>query len=66
MNIKSQITIEIEKDGHIFSFNMPVGAPFGKAYDACFEALQKITEFAKTAADQAKQQPQPVDESSTN
>lgn len=55
MNVKTIITIEITKNDRVFSFNMPVGAPFGEAYDACYETLQHIVEFSKKAAEQAKQ-----------
>lgn len=58
MNIRSQVSIEIIKDDHTFTFTMPVGAPFGKAYDAAYDVLQQIIEFSKKAADQAKQNPE--------
>lgn len=54
MNVKSFVVIEIEKNDNRFSFMMPVGAPFGEAYDACYEALNHIVEFSKKAAEQAK------------
>ena len=34
---------------------MPLGAPFGKAYDAAYEVLQHIVDLSKKAAEQAKQ-----------
>jgi hypothetical protein len=55
MNIKSQVVIEIAKDDLVFSFAMPLGAPFGKAYDAAHEVLMEIVEYSKKAAEQAKQ-----------
>lgn len=55
MDFKSYVSIEIEKSGNKYSFVMPVGAPFGQAYDACFEALGHIIDFSKKAAEQAKQ-----------
>lgn len=55
MAIKSHVVIEITKDDHVFSFHMPVGAPLGKAYDACHDALLEILEFSKQAAAAAKQ-----------
>ena len=55
MQVKTNIIIEVEKDGHTFSFSLPAGAPFGKAYDACFETLKHIIEFSKKAAEGMKQ-----------
>lgn len=62
MAIKTSISIEIEKNGHIFSFTMPSGAPFGEAYDAGYEVLQQIVEFSKKVADDAKR----VEEKASN
>lgn len=64
MNIKSQIVIEVTKDDHTFSFAMPLGAPFGKAYDAAHDVLMEIIEYSKRAAEQAKQAP--AETTSTN
>ena len=55
MDIRSHVVIEIKKEDHTFSFHMPLGAPFGKAYDAAYEVLQHIVDLSKKAADQAKQ-----------
>lgn len=55
MNVKNVVVIEIEKGDFVFSFSMPVGAPFGQAYDAAFEVLQQILEFSQKAADQVRQ-----------
>lgn len=63
MDIKTSVILEVEKDGHVFSLSMPSGAPFGKAYDAAFDFLQKIIELSKQAADQAQQK---KDDSVTN
>ena len=41
-------------------FIMPIGAPFGECYDACFEALNKIVALSKEAAEAAKA-PTPVE-----
>ena len=56
MDIKSYAEIEITKNDRVYHFFMPVGAPYGEAYDAAFEALTKITELAKTAVENAKPQ----------
>lgn len=54
MNVKSYIDVEIVKGERVYHFFMPVGAPFGEAYDAAFEALSNITEMAKHAVESAK------------
>lgn len=54
MNVKSYIDIEIVKNERVYHFFMPVGAPFGEAYDAAFESLTSITEMAKNAVEMAK------------
>lgn len=63
MDIHSEVVVVIQKGEHAFRFAMPLGAPFGKAYDAAYEVLQHIVELSKKAADQAKQ---PDSTSSTN
>lgn len=57
MNVKSYVDVEIVKNERVYHFLMPVGAPFGEAYDSAFEVLSSITEMAKNAAEQAR----PVD-----
>ena len=54
MDIKSYIDLEIVKNDRTYHFFMPVGSPFGEAYDAAFEALTKITDLAKQAVETAK------------
>ena len=55
MDMKSAVILEATKgENRQFQFVMPVGAPFGECYDACFEMLNKITELAKQAAESAK------------
>jgi hypothetical protein len=54
MTIKSFVTIEVVKNDHTFVFQLPVGAPYGEAYDAAYEVLQNIVELAKNAAEAAK------------
>ena len=45
-----------EKNGKTYVFSMPVGAPFGEAYDVAFEMLSKIVELSKNAADKMKRE----------
>jgi hypothetical protein len=54
MNVKSYVDVEVVKSERVYHFLMPVGAPFGEAYDAAFEALGSITEMAKQAVENAK------------
>lgn len=53
MDIKTYVDIEIVKNERVYRFAMPVGAPFGEAYDAAFEALNKVSELMKQAAESA-------------
>ncbi len=54
MNVQASVNIIIEKGERKYSFSMPVGAPFGEAYDAAFEALVKVSDMAKEAAENAR------------
>jgi len=60
MDLKSAVIIETKKNDNVFQFIMPIGAPFGECYDACFEALNKIVALSKEAAEAAKA-PTPVE-----
>lgn len=50
MNIRAMINVEIEKNDRTYIFSMPVGAPFGEAYDTAFEVCAKILELAAEEA----------------
>jgi hypothetical protein len=54
MDLKTVVVAVTKINDNEFSFNMPVGAPFGECYDACFQTLNKITELMKEAAEKAK------------
>jgi hypothetical protein len=56
MNLRSFVSIELEKNGRVYSYLMPVGAPYGEAYDAAFEICQNILDMAKKASEGAKRQ----------
>jgi len=63
MNQRAMVQLEVEKNGRIFIFLMPIGAPFGECYDAAFECASQILEMAKEAAEKANKQaktPPPV------
>ncbi len=55
MDSRAVVHVEIEREGHKFSFCMPMGAPLGCAYNAAFDILQHIVELSKKAADRAQQ-----------
>lgn len=46
--------IEVSKNDRLYTFTMPVGAPFGEVYDVAYEVLNKIAELAKDGALSAK------------
>lgn len=52
MNIKSNIVIEIEKSGRVYSYVMPIGAPYGEAHDVAFEVASEIIKMSQKAIDQ--------------
>lgn len=54
MNVQSMVVIEIERNGRLYTFSMPVGAPYGEAYDAAFEALQSVLDMARQSAERAR------------
>lgn len=49
MEIKDIVSITIAKDKLTYSFNIPVGATLGEAFDACFECLNAILDMQKKA-----------------
>ena len=54
------VTLTIQKNGNIYTFNMPMGAPHGEIYDVLFAMLNDVLELSKLAADKAA--PAPVKE----
>jgi hypothetical protein len=56
MNLKSCVAIEITKNDRLYTFVMPVGSPFGEAYDVAYEVLNKIAELARDGAQGAKRE----------
>lgn len=61
MKLNSIISLEVEKDGHLFSFNMPVGSSWGSCYNAAFEVLLKIVDLSREAAEKARPADDPTD-----
>lgn len=56
---KAYVSIDIKVGERMYQFYMPVGAPYGEAYDAAFSVSAKILELAKDAVDKSKQSSEP-------
>jgi hypothetical protein len=56
MEQKAIVVVEVTKNERLYRFELPVGAPFGEAYDSCFEILHEILSMAQKAKDSAKRQ----------
>jgi hypothetical protein len=54
-----------EVNGRTYTFDLPVGAPFGEAYDVCHEVLTHITKMASDAAEKAKKDVTPATDATT-
>jgi len=48
------VRLEVKKGDNLYEFIMPVGSPFGEAYDSAFDFLQEISTMAKEAVDKSK------------
>lgn len=57
-NQKLSVVLEIEKNGRLYSFTMPMGAPHGEVYDCLFSLLQDVLELSKKASDKMQPNPQ--------
>lgn len=53
MKTKTILSIEIEKNGHLYTFNIPFGVPYGEAHDVAFEVAAEIIEMSKRSLEQA-------------
>lgn len=54
MDLSSRVILTVKKNDRVFELHMPMGAPYGEAYDAIFEMLGNIVELSKEAAEKAK------------
>ena len=54
VSIKTHVTIEVDRNGKVYRFSIPAGAPFGESFDAAFEALDIISTWQKKAKENAK------------
>jgi hypothetical protein len=56
MTAKSIITLEVEKNGNVYTFHMPYGVNYGEAYDAAFAILEDILTLSKQAVEAARRE----------
>ena len=61
MNLRSMVDVEIVKNERTYRLSIPVGAPYGEAYDAAHECLLAVLDMAKNGAEQAKQAKEQTD-----
>jgi len=54
--LKASVSIVISRDKNVYHCSMPVGAPYGEAYDVTLECAQKILELSKKSLDTAQTQ----------
>jgi hypothetical protein len=54
MDQKAVVKLEVEKNERKFEFIMPIGSPYGEAYDAAFEFLNEIAKMTQEAAEAAE------------
>ncbi len=56
MAVKAYVTIEIVKNERVYTFSIPVGAPYGEAYDAVAEAKATVFDLLAKSLEADKQQ----------
>jgi hypothetical protein len=61
MDQTANVILSHKVEERTYQFIMPVGAPFGEAYDAAFKALDTIMNMAKDAVDKQKREETPKD-----
>jgi hypothetical protein len=49
MEVKNVLTIQIEKNERIYTFSIPMGAPYGECIDVAFEVLKGVNELSQQA-----------------
>jgi len=54
MDQRAMFNLEVKKGERTFIFSMPVGSPFGEAYDAAFEVLAEIQKMSAKAVESSK------------
>lgn len=63
MNVKQTLVMETIRNERTYNLILPVGAPYGEAYDAAFEFLNGVLEMSKQAVERANQEPVVLQES---
>lgn len=59
---KAFYEINITKNEREYRFSIPIGAPFGEAYDAAFEALRKVVQKSQESLESVQKPEQPQGE----
>lgn len=54
MDARTYVVLSKKINEHTFTFHMPLGVPYGEAYDAAFSILEDILELSKQAVEKAK------------
>ena len=54
MEIKECVQFIVQKDKFTYKFEVPAGASYGEAFDACYECLHILHEALKKAMDSLK------------
>lgn len=57
-NQMAKIELSVTKNGRTYTLTVPMGAPHGEIYDACFTFLEDVIEMVKNSA--AKMNPAPA------
>jgi predicted adenine nucleotide alpha hydrolase (AANH) superfamily ATPase len=61
MDQRAMVRLEVKKEERTYCFDMPIGAPFGEAYDAAFEVLSTILKMSEEAVAKAEQKKEKED-----
>lgn len=60
MKTKQTLTLEVDINGEVCTFTMPVGITFGNAIDAAHQIYAEVIKMASTAAERTKPQEQEI------
>lgn len=58
MELKTTLNFEVTKNDRTYRVYIPLGAPYGEAYDAVFSCLEGIVDLQKKGVEQLKSQAQ--------
>jgi hypothetical protein len=56
MDLKTTLNFEVTKNDRVYRVILPLGAPYGEAYDAVFACLEGIVNLQKKGVEQLKAQ----------